>query len=93
MLRRELVSLLHTQPDRKRISYLASEAKNKTDFVNLVAAEMAAGIECAVDSWLARIDRVLKDNRLTTLGRLYAIEEVVQNYKNLVGKKHFTSAA
>ncbi len=93
MLRREIVSLLDTQPDRKRTSYLASEAKNKTDFVNLVAAEMAAGIECAVDSWLARIDRALNDNRLTTLGRLHAVEEVLRNYKNLAGKNHFKSAA
>ncbi len=91
-MRRELVSLLHIQPERKRISYLASELKTKTEFVNLVAAEMAAGIECAVESWLARIDRVLKDNRLTTLGRLNAVQEVLRDYKNLAGKTQFKSA-
>ncbi|MDP9161373.1 MAG: hypothetical protein M3O09_14220 [Acidobacteriota bacterium] len=66
--------------------------KTKTEFVNLVAAEMAAGIECAVESWLARIDRVLKDNRLTTLGRLNAVQEVLRDYKNLAGKTQFKSA-
>ena len=77
---------------RKRVSYLAN-VDTKNDFVNLVAAEMAAGIECAVESWLGRIDRVLNDNRLTTLGRLHAVQEVLRNYKNIAGKNQLKSAA
>lgn len=69
----------------------ASEIRNS--FVNLVAAEMAAGIECAVESWLGRIDHVLNDNHLTTLGRLHAVQEVLQHYKSVAGKSQFTSAA
>ncbi|MEP6644543.1 MAG: hypothetical protein ABJA69_08590 [Acidobacteriaceae bacterium] len=54
---------------------------------------MAAGIECAVESWLERIERVLNDKRLTTLGRLHAVQEVLRNYKNISGKNQVKSAA
>jgi len=62
-----------------------------TDFVNLVATEMAHGVETAVECWLARIDRVLMDRHLTTLGRLQAVQEVLQDYKRLTGKVELKS--
>jgi hypothetical protein len=57
-----------------------------TDFINVVATEMAHGIETAVERWLAQIDRALTDRRLTTLGRLNAVQEILQDYKRLTGK-------
>jgi len=55
--------------------------------VQAIAGEMAIGIERAVDCWMAEIDLVLADTRLTTLGRLYAVKDVVDRYKKLSGKK------
>jgi hypothetical protein len=57
------------------------------DFVKSVAAEMASGIDCAVECWLAQVDQALEDGRLTTLGRMNAIKEIVQKYKQLSGKQ------
>ena len=57
-----------------------------TDFVNVVATEMAHGVESAVECWLAQIERALTDRDLTTLGRLNAVQEVLQDYKRLTGK-------
>ena len=57
-----------------------------TDLVNLFAAEMASGVERAVDCWLAQIESVLRDAHLTTLGRLNAISAILDRYKTLTGK-------
>ncbi len=57
-----------------------------TDFINVVASEMAHGVEAAVERWLAQIDRALTDRHLTTLGRLNAVQEILQDYKRLTGK-------
>jgi hypothetical protein len=57
------------------------------EFVNAVAAEMASGVESAVESWMAQVDQALEDSRLTTLGRMNAVREIVQTYKHLTGKK------
>jgi hypothetical protein len=56
------------------------------DFVEQVAAEMFSGIDAAVECWMARIEGALTDRKLTTLGRLNAVQEVVQDYKRLSGK-------
>ena len=47
---------------------------------------MAAGIDVAVESWMAEMDRALNDPELTTLGRMNAAKEVLDQYKNLTGK-------
>jgi len=56
------------------------------DFVSLMAAEMASGVERAVECWLAQIEQVLADTHLTTLGRLNAVQEILDRYKALTGK-------
>jgi len=58
------------------------------DLVSLVAAEMAAGVERAVDCWMAQVEHALTDTQLTTLGRLNAVREILANYKTLTGKTH-----
>lgn len=57
-------------------------------FVATVATEMAAGIDRAVERWIAEVDAVLQDSRLTSLGRLNALRDIVQTYKHLTGKEH-----
>lgn len=57
-----------------------------TDFVDAVASEMAVGVERAVECWMAEIEQALTDCRLTSLGRLNALREIVEEYKHLTGK-------
>lgn len=61
----------------------------KQDLIRVIAEEMAFGVETAVDCWMTQIDSALSDTRLTTLGRLNAVHEIVQNYKLLTGKVQF----
>jgi hypothetical protein len=62
-----------------------------TDFVNVVATEMAHGVEIAVECWLSQIERALTDRHLTTLGRLNAVQEILQDYKRITGKAQLKS--
>jgi hypothetical protein len=57
-----------------------------TDIVNVLASEMASGVERAVDCWMLQIEQALTDVHLTSLGRLNAVIEIVSNYKKLTGK-------
>jgi len=49
--------------------------------IEAVAAEMSAGIECAVSFWMKQIEAALLDPGLTTLGRFHAVQEIVRRYK------------
>ena len=55
-------------------------------FVEVIAAEIAAGVEVAVESWMAQMEQALTDPQLTTLGRMNAAREVLENYKRLSGR-------
>jgi hypothetical protein len=63
------------------------------DFVQVVASEMAFGIDRAVECWLAPIERALSNRQLTMHDRLNAVQEVVRKYKQLTGKGQLKSAA
>jgi hypothetical protein len=52
------------------------------ELIEAVASEMCAGIQWAVGAWITEIEAALDDPRLTTLGRLRAIQEVVRRYRN-----------
>ena len=54
-------------------------------FIETVAAEMASGIDAAVECWMMQIEAALEDPRLTTLGRLHAVQDIVANYRALTG--------
>ena len=56
------------------------------ELVRVIAEEMAYGVETAVECWMTEIDLALTDMHLTTLGRLNAVREIVENYKHLTGK-------
>lgn len=48
--------------------------------IEAVAAEMSHGIERAVNFWMTQIQDALHDPGLTTLGRVYAIQEIMKQY-------------
>jgi hypothetical protein len=68
---------------------MASTAINR-DFISAVANELMLGIDSAVECWMAKIEEALTDSRLTTLGRLNAVHEVLEDYKCLTGKAHLS---
>jgi hypothetical protein len=76
---------------RKAGKTVASQTAVPTDFVNIVAAEMAHGVEIAVEHWLAQVELAMTDRHLTTLGRMNAVHEILQDYKRLTGKAQLKS--
>ena len=54
-------------------------------FIDAVATEMASGIDAAVECWMAQLESVLEDSRLTTMGRLQAVQEIVAHYRGTAG--------
>jgi hypothetical protein len=64
---------------------VATTALNR-DVVLAIAEEMAHGVQTAVDCWMTEIDQALTDTHLTTLGRLNAVREIVENYKDMTGR-------
>ena len=56
------------------------------DFVSLVAGEIASSVDTAVEFWMAQVEGALQDDRLTTLGRMNAVQAVLASYKHLTGK-------
>jgi hypothetical protein len=47
---------------------------------------MAVGVERAVECWMSQIEQALTDVHLTSLGRLNAVSEILDEYKHLTGK-------
>jgi hypothetical protein len=64
----------------------------KADFVNLVASEITAGIDRAVEHWLARIEQELGNTGMTTIDRMRAVECVLHEYKKVTGKANLICA-
>lgn len=62
-----------------------------TDLVDAIAGEMAVGVDRAVECWMSEIDQALTDSHLTSLGRLNAVREIVDEYKRLTGKVQLKS--
>ena len=54
-------------------------------------AEMAVGVDRAVECWMSEIEQALTDIHLTSLGRLNAVREIVDEYKHLTGKVQLKS--
>jgi hypothetical protein len=70
---------------------MATTAINQNVLLDAIVREMASGVDQAVECWMAQIEQIFNDTRLTTLGRMNAIREVVQRYKQLTGKDSLTS--
>lgn len=58
----------------------------RTDLVDIIASEMSVGVDRAVECWMSEIEQALTDIHLTSLGRLNAVCEIVNEYKQLTGK-------
>ena len=55
----------------ERSPIVASTAATTTDFVNLVAEEIVAGIDYATECWLARVEQELSGPRVSCADRLH----------------------
>jgi hypothetical protein len=68
---------------------MATMAAVRQEYVfQTIVEEMANGVDVAVECWLSEIDQVIQDTRLTTLGKMNAIEDILSKYKRLTGKQH-----
>jgi hypothetical protein len=56
---------------------------NRAEFVSPVAREMAIGIDRALRYWLGRIEIEVVDRSLSSEERIYAIEQILQEYKDV----------
>jgi len=56
------------------------------NLVDVIATEMASGVERAVECWMSQVEQALTDVHLTSLGRLQAARQIVEKYKQLTGK-------
>ena len=59
------------------------------DVIRAIAEEMAYGVETAVDCWMTQIESALSDSKLSAMGRLNAVHEIVRSYKLITGKVEF----
>ena len=66
---------------RKVDTTLASVASDH-DLIEALVAEIAQGIDCALSFWMEQIENALHEPQLTTLGRLYAVQAIVQQYRH-----------
>jgi hypothetical protein len=57
-----------------------------TKVVEVIASEIAVGVDRAVECWMSQIEHALTDVHLTSLGRLNAVREILDEYKHLTGK-------
>ena len=55
--------------------------RGKSEFIALVAEEIASGIDCALRYWLGRIELEVIDRSLTPEQRLEAVEQILAEYK------------
>ncbi len=62
------------------------------DFINAVAAELSLGIDAAVECWMVQLEAALENPRLTTLGRMNAVREIVDRYSTATGKTQLQCA-
>ncbi|HWY56381.1 MAG TPA: hypothetical protein VNZ03_18090 [Terriglobales bacterium] len=61
-----------------------------SDLVDVIASEMSVGVERAVECWMSEIEQAPTDIHLTSLGRLNAVCEILEEYKKLTGKTQLT---
>lgn len=62
------------------------------DFIDAVVSELAAGIDAAVECWMVQVEATLDNPRLTTLGRMQAVREILDRYKTSTGKTQIECA-
>ena len=63
-----------------------ASAVSVEEFIDIIAAEISTGVDVAVESWMAQVEAALDDPKLTTMGRMNSVKEVLAHYKSLNGK-------
>jgi hypothetical protein len=63
---------------------MASKA-TRADFVDMVAEEISSGIDRALQHWLGRIEMEVVDLSLSAAERVYAVEQILREYKDATG--------
>lgn len=78
-------STINSTPERldKNLATVATEQA----VIEVLAKEISDGIQNAVSLWMSQITDALQDPHLTTLGRLYAIQQIVSRYHQTEGSR------
>jgi hypothetical protein len=63
-------------------------ARTPTGLVDLIAQEIACGIDRALGYWLGRVEQELVASGLSPAERLRAIASLLQEYREVTGKYH-----
>jgi len=71
---------------RKKGTDILASTAIPNEIVQVIAGELASGVDRAVECWMSQVEQALTDIRLTSLGRLQAARQVVEKYKELTGK-------
>ena len=59
------------------------------DFVLMVAQEVSSGIERGLNYWMGRIELEVVDRSLSTAQRIYAIEQILEEYRDVINGTQF----
>jgi hypothetical protein len=70
-----------------------ARAASKDDFVLMVAQEVSSGIERGLNYWMGRIELEVVDRSLSTAERIYAIEQILQEYRDTTNGTQFGYAS
>lgn len=63
------------------------------NLVDIIAAEMASGVDRAVECWMSQIEQALTNAHLTSFDRLQEVCQIVEKYKKLTGKTQLRGRA
>lgn len=65
---------------------MSASPRQRTGFDRSNGTEMSVGVNLAVESGMAQVEAALLDPKLTTLGRMNSVKQVLARYKSLNGK-------
>lgn len=66
-----------------------ARAATNEDFVLMVAQEVCSGIERGLNYWMGRIELEVMDRSLSTAERIYAIEQILEEYRDAINGTQF----
>ena len=69
-----------------------ARAATNDDFVLMVAQEVSAGIERGLNYWMGRIELEVVDRSLSAAERIYAIEQILEEYRDAINGTPFGCA-
>jgi len=64
-------------------------AATNDDFVLMVAQEVSAGIERGLNYWMGRIELEVVDRSLSPAERIYALEQMLEEYRDAINETPF----